>query len=141
MDAAPTVEKGNAGRPRILAFIVDNLLATIVAFVVVALLQSDYPLLRGIVLCSTYLIYYLLFEAFWSRTPGKFFMGLKVRRLDGGRCNLRDSAVRTLLRIVEANPLLLGGIPAGIAILSSARNQRLGDMLARTLVVSTRARK
>jgi uncharacterized RDD family membrane protein YckC len=40
--------------------------------------------------------------------------------------------------LVEANPLLLGGLPAGIAILASERNQRLGDLAAGTLVVSAR---
>lgn len=33
---------------------------------------------------------------------------------------------------------LLGGLPAGIAILASERNQRIGDLVAGTLVVSAR---
>jgi uncharacterized RDD family membrane protein YckC len=43
--------------------------------------------------------------------------------------------VRTLARLVEVNPLLLGALPAGIAILSSSRRQRIGDWLANTVVV------
>jgi uncharacterized RDD family membrane protein YckC len=46
--------------------------------------------------------------------------------------------VRTLLRLLEANPLLFGGLPAGVAILLSGRNQRLGDLAAGTMVVSAR---
>jgi uncharacterized RDD family membrane protein YckC len=42
-----------------------------------------------------------------------------------------------LLRILEVNPLLIGALPASIAILSSKRRQRIGDMLAGTVVVST----
>jgi len=38
-------------------------------------------------------------------------------------------------RLVEVNPLLLGGLPAGIAVAMSRRRQRLGDMLAGTYVV------
>lgn len=50
----------------------------------------------------------------------------------------RAALVRTLLRVVEANPLLFGGVPAGVCILASKRNQRLGDLAAGTLVVSVR---
>jgi uncharacterized RDD family membrane protein YckC len=39
---------------------------------------------------------------------------------------------------LEANPILFGGIPAGIAIISSAKKQRIGDLLAGTVVVSGR---
>ena len=46
---------GNAGRPRVLAFIVDNLIANIVAFVAVALFKSESPAVSVPVLCFTYL--------------------------------------------------------------------------------------
>ena len=41
------------------------------------------------------------------------------------------------MRLLEVNPLLFGGLPAGIAILTSERKQRIGDMLAGTVVVSS----
>ena len=129
---------GNSGRPRIFAFILDNLLATIAAFLAVAALKSDSPYLAGGTLCLTYLGYFFLFEALWSRTPGKYLQGLVIVGADGRPCGLRAALVRTLLRVVEANPLLFGGIPAGVAILVSKRNQRLGDMAAGTLVVSAK---
>jgi uncharacterized RDD family membrane protein YckC len=129
---------GNSGRPRIFAFILDNLLATVAAFLVVAALKSDSPYLAGGALCLTYLGYFFLSEALWSRTPGKYLQGLIVVDPSGGRCGWRRALVRTLLRVVEANPLLFGGLPAGIAILASERNQRIGDLVAGTLVVSAR---
>jgi len=46
---------------------------------------------------------------------------------------------RTLGRALEANPILLGGLPAGIAVFSSAQKQRVGDTLADTVVVSRHA--
>jgi uncharacterized RDD family membrane protein YckC len=55
-----------------------------------------------------------------------------------GPCGWRAALVRTLLRVVEANPLLSGGLPAGLAILASKRNQRLNDLAAGTLVISAR---
>jgi uncharacterized RDD family membrane protein YckC len=129
---------GNSGRPRILAFIIDNLAATVAGFLAVAALKSDNPYLGGGALCLTYLGYFFAFEALWSRTPGKYFQGLVVTNADGGRCGWRGALIRTLLRVVEANPLLLGGLPAGVVILASKRNQRLGDLAAGTLVVSAR---
>ena len=77
-------------------------------------------------------------EALWSHTPGKYLQGLVVVDPPGGRCGWRRALVRTLLRVVEANPLLLGGLPAGVAILASERNQRLSHLVAGTLVVSAR---
>lgn len=59
-----------------------------------------------------------------------------MRKLDGSRCDWKASLIRGGLRILEVNPLLLGGLPAGIAILSSERKQRIGDMIAGTVVVS-----
>ena len=129
---------GNSGRPRILAFVIDNLLATVGAFLGVAALKSDSPYVAGGALCLTYLSYFFLCEALWSRTPGKYLQGLVVVDTSGGHCGWRRALVRTLLRVVEANPLLFGGLPAGVTILASKRNQRLGDLAAGTLVVSSR---
>jgi uncharacterized RDD family membrane protein YckC len=67
---------------------------------------------------------------------GKYFQGLIVRKLDGGRCDWRAALIRGGLRIIEVNPLLLGGLPAGLFVISTDRKQRLGDMLAGTVVVS-----
>lgn len=129
---------GNSGRPRIFAFVIDNLLAMVAAFIVLAALKTGNPYLGAGALCLTYLGYFFLFEALWSRTPGKYLQGLVVVGADGRRCGWRAALVRTLLRVLEANPLLFGGVPAGVAILASKRNQRLGDRAAGTLVVSAR---
>jgi uncharacterized RDD family membrane protein YckC len=129
---------GNSGRPRILAFVIDNLMASVAAFLAVAALKTENPYLGAGALSLTYLGYFFLFEALWSRTPGKYLQGLVVVGADGHPCGWRAALVRTLLRAVEANPLLFGGLPAGLAILASKRNQRLGDLAAGTLVVSAK---
>lgn len=89
-------------------------------------------------MCLTYLGYFFIPEALWSRTPGKYLQGLVVVDPSGGRCGWRRALLRTLVRVVEANPLLFGGLPAGVDILVSKRNQRLGDLAAGTLVVSSK---
>jgi uncharacterized RDD family membrane protein YckC len=112
---------GNSGRPRIFAFILDNLLATLAAFLAVAALKTDSPYLAGSALCLTYLCYFFISEALWSRTPGKYLQGLMVVDPSGGRCGWRRALLRTVLRVVEANPLLFGGLPAGVLVVSARR--------------------
>lgn len=81
--------------------------------------------------------YDVAFEVLASgRTPGKRWTGLRVVRLGGGPVGFLTSAVRNLLRIVDALPGLYAvGI---VAVLLSSRNQRLGDLAAGTLVVRER---
>jgi len=127
---------GDASKARIIAFIIDNLLACLISVLTVGLVHTENWILGSTVVCLTYLSYFFIFEAVWSRTPGKFMQGLVVRNIDGTRCSLKAHLVRTLARLLEANPILLGGIPAGIAIFSSERKQRIGDSLAGTVVIS-----
>jgi uncharacterized RDD family membrane protein YckC len=42
------------------------------------------------------------------------------------------------LRLIEVNPFLVGGLPAGLVLLLTRRRQRLGDLLAGTYVVRLR---
>jgi uncharacterized RDD family membrane protein YckC len=80
--------------------------------------------------------YDVLFETLASgRTPGKRWTGLRVVRLDGGPVTFSTSAVRNLVRLVDG---LFGYAVGVIAILVSARNQRLGDLAAGTVVVRER---
>ena len=131
---------GDASRARFIAFFIDNLIASAFMLFVVALVPEDFPAIKGLFFFLVYLAYFILLEALWSRTPGKYFQGLIVLRLDGSRCDWKASLIRGGLRILEVNPLLLGGIPAGIAIMASTRRQRIGDMLAGTVVVSNKLR-
>jgi uncharacterized RDD family membrane protein YckC len=79
--------------------------------------------------------YFVALEAFFGRTLGKFITGTIVVDRTGRLPSLAKVLLRTLLRLVEVNPLLIGGLPAGIALLSTRRHQRIGDVLADTYVV------
>ena len=85
----------------------------------------------------TVFAYDVAFEVLSSgRTPGKRWTGLRVVESDGGRVGLRASTVRNVLRILDG-PItfyLLGSL----TILFTARNQRLGDLAAGTLVIRER---
>jgi uncharacterized RDD family membrane protein YckC len=81
--------------------------------------------------------YWILPEALWSgRTLGKYLMHLRVIDARGGPLTVGQAVIRNLLRVVDFLPL---SYAAGIvAIFSSPRNQRLGDMAAGTVVVRER---
>ena len=53
---------------------------------------------------------------------------------DGHPPGFAKALIRTALRLIEVNPLLIGGFPAGIVMLATKRHQRLGDPRAGTCV-------
>jgi Predicted membrane protein/domain len=83
------------------------------------------------------LLYYPLLEGFTGYTLGKLIMRIKVVDPTGRRPGLLKALQRTLTRLIEVNPFLLGGIPAGVAVWISKTRQRLGDMWAKTFVLKT----
>jgi hypothetical protein len=82
--------------------------------------------------------YYLLLEGLTGYTLGKFVLRIQVVNETGGVPGFVKSLIRTVLRLVDTNPLLMGGIPAGICVLATKKKQRLGDMAANTYVVRVR---
>lgn len=82
--------------------------------------------------------YFPVMETVFGKTVGKFITRTRVVSATGGRPSWLQSIVRTLFRLIEVNPLLFGGIPAGICVLVTARKQRLGDMAAGTYVLRDR---
>ncbi len=81
--------------------------------------------------------YFALFEAFDSgRTPGKRVAKIRVIHQSGRGINFVEALARNLVRFVDYLP---GFYAVGVvAIFMSKRNQRLGDMVAGTLVVRDR---
>jgi uncharacterized RDD family membrane protein YckC len=79
--------------------------------------------------------YFTVTEGLFGRTLGKLVTGTIVVNAAGNPPGLWRALLRTLLRLVEANPFLLGGIPAGIVVALTPNKQRLGDLAAGTYVV------
>ena len=127
---------GDASKARLMAHFIDHLIAFSLMLIAVAFVPESLPLVKAVFFFLVYLAYFVVFEALWSRTLGKFFQGLIIRKLDGSPCDWRAALIRGSLRFVEVNPLLLGGLPAGLVINASKRKQRIGDLLAGTVVVS-----
>src|SRR5580692_10623923 len=81
--------------------------------------------------------YFALFEAFSNgRTPGKRVAKIRVIHQSGRGINFVESLARNLVRYVDSLPSFYAvGV---VVIFLSRRNQRLGDMVAGTLVVRDR---
>ena len=139
---ATAVDVHVTGR-RILATIVDGVLLGLLFFVMSMLFGSSsaeggqvnaslngLPFLMYLVLVVAY---YVLMEGYLGQTVGKMLLGIKVVREGTGEVlGLQGAAIRTVLRIVDGFFFYL---VAFISVLASAKNQRLGDMVANTLVV------
>jgi len=125
---------GEGGKDRLFAANFDTVFIVIVGLASAMAIPPEQVVWRGTALVAIYLGYFFLFEALVGSTPGKMIFGLWVRRLEGGSCSWQQAAVRTLARVIEVNPLVFGAIPAGVAILATTNRQRIGDLIAGTVV-------
>ena len=81
------------------------------------------------------IFYSLLFETLLDgQTPGKRIIKIKVVKIDGYQASLADFVIRWIFRIVDLN--MMSGVVALISIITSSKNQRLGDITAGTAVIS-----
>lgn len=122
--------------------IVIWLLAVLVFVSVLLLLATDPSGPGGFVVGITFggillfiPTYFWLFGTFMEgRTPGKLAFGLRVVTVDGYPASTWQLLLRSVLMPID----MLPGFPAMIGFLLEAvtpKRQRLGDMVARTLVV------
>jgi len=96
--------------------------------------------LTAVIIIGQFLIiwgYFVAFEAIWDgQTPGKRLLGLRVVRNGGGGVDIGASAARNVIRFVDFLPF--GYFTGMVAIVANQRNQRLGDLVAGTIVVRER---
>ena len=82
--------------------------------------------------------YFAFFEWMWNgQTPGKRWLKLRVIREDGRPVTFWEAAVRNLLRSFDMMPAPFYSIGL-ISVFSSSTDQRIGDMVAGTVVVRER---
>ena len=149
---------------RMPAYLIDLMVrwAAIVILVVSAFFIGaliDFQTLGPFVIAGMFLTYFIIswfygtmMETFFNgRTIGKWACGIRVIDVDGRPINGRRAFVRNLLRIVDLFPMAAPGmfidseippvyiIPTGlvglIAMMSTKRLQRLGDLAAGTMVI------
>jgi uncharacterized RDD family membrane protein YckC len=128
---------------RILAYLIDFLLIIVYVFATLAIMSGllDVSPFEGyatsLVLGLPPFLYHLLMETFMNgQSVGKASMRLRVVNLDGSKPQFSGYLIRWLLRIVEIN--LVSGALAIVVILINGKGQRLGDIAAKTTVISER---
>lgn len=140
-EAEPSTGRGRpeAGvRDRSLAYLADFVLVGGALAAVAARRDRsarDRPWLSAAVATAVATLYHVALEGLFGRTAGKALRGVEVRSEAGGPCTVRAAAVRTALRPVDWLPA--GYLVGILAILVTGRRQRLGDLLADTVVVRT----
>ncbi len=76
-----------------------------------------------------------LCEGFFGATPGKWLAGLRVRSAGGGPATFFQGVLRNVLRIVDMFPTAgFPGLVGLVATLFGRERQRIGDMVAATVV-------
>jgi uncharacterized RDD family membrane protein YckC len=128
---------------RLAAQIVDGIVLMIVFFVLGAAMFGGFTFevygaealsFEGVYALIVFL-YFIVLEGVQGATLGKMAMKIKVVREDGSPCGLGPSIVRNILRVVDALPFLY--IVGMILIARSDKKQRLGDRVAKTVVLKS----
>ncbi|MGW4483369.1 RDD family protein [Amycolatopsis sp. NPDC004368] len=142
----PAPGLGVVGR-RVVQRVLDMLLATVPVAVVAVLVVLYVPppgsllTFLKVVAYTTFAVWAILslyLEIWWphrhhGQTPAMRWLRIRVVTLDGGRPPLRAYVIRALLMVVDGFCWGLAGV---VIMLVNARRQRLGDLVAGTVVVS-----
>lgn len=139
MKKHPTPKLGTSGDViwhRVLAYVIDSVLMGLIWGMVIlagTALGDAGSLLLVVVGVVALLVYGFLLEGLYGYTPGKHLLGLVVVKSDGSNCTVGASILRNLLWIVDAFPT--ANLVAMVLILVTDDNQRVGDLVADTVVV------
>lgn len=131
---------------RLLAYMVD--LVVIIAYIYGTTTVLE-PLINSsevigetaffIIILIPVFCYHLVLEVLWNgRTLGKKVLGIKVMDKEGNKPSLSQYALRWVMRLVDITITM--GVGAILSIALSNLSQRLGDMVAGTIVVDERSR-
>lgn len=80
--------------------------------------------------------YFVCLEGLLGGTIGKWAVGIRVIRANGGRPGIASGFLRNVLRLVDGLPAL--NIVGVMAIIRSPERARIGDVVAKTRVVFKR---
>lgn len=139
--AGSSTREGSGVAVRAAATVVDLVLLFLLFAGFDALWGTDEPGLSvkgapALFLFLLVFLYYVVFETLAQGTPGKLLSGLRITRAaDGGPIGITEAVLRTLLRPIDALPYVVPYLVAAAVVGPLKRNQRIGDMVARTLVV------
>lgn len=123
--------------PRLTAWLIDFGIRSVITMVLMAISAFFGTAGVGVLAVGYFLItwlYPVYFEVFRrGMTPGKKNQGIYVCHDDGTPISLPSSMIRNLLRVADFLPF---GFAAGaLTVMFTPRSQRIGDIVAGTLVV------
>jgi uncharacterized RDD family membrane protein YckC len=132
---------------RFLAWLLDALIVMAVTAAILVVLQLGMARFPGFASAMGIVVYFLVdwgyaitLETAWAgQTVGKRVLSLRVIQESGVRIGFYHAALRNLARVVDRLPFLY--LVGGTTALVSRSHQRLGDLLAGTIVVRERRLK
>lgn len=132
---------------RLLAYLLDLgaqffVLSTVLNVLGLGALGGD--TIQGIVIAlmaisvfATIFGYPVVGETFWrGRTLGKAALGLRVVTVEGGPVTFRHAAIRSMFVVVDVFSMF--GLVGLLSMMFTKRSQRLGDLVAGTIVLRER---
>lgn len=123
---------------RLLAGVIDSIIISLAWFALISAQHATTSLFPvQLTLSDAYLwaiafVYYFLQEGLFASTIGKTLMKLRVVEKTGDPCSFAGSFKRNILRFIDWLPALY--ILAAVVISVSKEKQRLGDIVAKTIV-------
>ncbi len=134
-------------KERIVAFVLDQFILWTGLFILFFLLMALGHAINinpgrfiQVLFTGIYLFYSLLAEYLMDgQSPGKKIMGLKIIKLSGGASGIREYIIRWSMRLLDIWASL--GALASLMISSTPQAQRIGDLLADTLVIRLNSRQ
>ncbi len=103
--------------------------------------SSSYSLMFLVLLITTLFIVAFLYFFIWEyygngATPGKLLLGIRVMRKNGVKLDFTTALLRNLFRLLDALPILYPYLLGAWVMLLSKDEQRIGDIVADTVVVT-----
>lgn len=126
---------------RILAFVIDVIVIYVIYMLLIMLIMAVLPFNSDAFMTFIYIVmypivmfYHLYMEYFFNgQSLGKKALGIRVIKANGERPEFIDYLTRWMFRLVDVT--FSAGVVAIVSILSSERQQRLGDIIGNTLVI------
>ncbi|HEY2287555.1 MAG TPA: RDD family protein [Streptosporangiaceae bacterium] len=136
------IETRVSGR-RIVQYIVDAILSGVVFWLLSLALNRGHGGLHAVLILVLVLVNIAWYFLYWAYVPfarngqtiGMSLLGIRVISRDGGPASLAQLFIRSILLVLFSPLSLLVGI---ITMMCSRYRQRVGDHIAKTMVVSAR---
>jgi uncharacterized RDD family membrane protein YckC len=150
MGPVPRAQTRVTGR-RVVQYLIDAFLVGLIpSLISIPFDNSNSTAVHVIGGIVTFVIFVAISFGYWvalthrlnGQTPAMKLLGLRVISKGGGRANIAQLSIRWICLIVDAIPYMwpFTGLVGFIVILCSRDRQRIGDHLARTLVIATDGR-